>query len=217
MPITGLHVSLFLYVVVVLALLIAELREDRRAQFFFKPLAAFGFVILALQFGALETVYGKYILAALMACAVGDVLLLSRKSEKLFMGGMAAFALGHIIYSFGFLAYGFSANDMTGRYTAFGTSIFLVVMCLLGAVYIIPKVKRGMRVSVIIYSVIITTMSFLGALTNNIVIILAALSFAVSDFFVGMDRFIDPKKHWALLITPLYFGAQALFALSVSI
>jgi len=49
------------------------------------------------------------------------------------------------------------------------------------------------------------------------VIIIAAIAFAVSDYFVGMDRFIDPKKYWALLITPLYFGAQALFAISVVI
>ena len=99
-------VSLFLYALVVLALLIAELREDRRAQFFFKPMAAFGFVILALQFGALESTYGKYILVGLIACAVGDVMLLSRKSQNMFLGGMAAFALGHLIYSFGFMVYG---------------------------------------------------------------------------------------------------------------
>jgi len=79
-------------------LLIAELREERRAQFFFKPLAAFGFVILALQFGALESTYGLIILAGLIACAVGDIFLLSRKSENLFKAGMAAFALGHVFY-----------------------------------------------------------------------------------------------------------------------
>ncbi|WP_084169053.1 lysoplasmalogenase family protein [Hellea balneolensis] len=98
--------SLGLYGLVVLALLLAELRQDRRAQFFFKPLAAIGFVILALQFGALETVYGKYILAGLIACAAGDVLLLSRKSQKLFMSGMAAFAIGHLGYVFAFLEHG---------------------------------------------------------------------------------------------------------------
>jgi len=97
-------VSLFLYVFAVLALLVSELKEDRRAQFFFKPLAAFGFVLLALQFGALETVYGKYILAGFIACAVGDVFLLARKSQRLLIAGMAAFAFGHIIYSFGFMA-----------------------------------------------------------------------------------------------------------------
>jgi len=60
-------------------------------------------------------------------------------------------------------------------------------------------------------------MCVLAALTYNIILIIAALAFATSDYFVGMDRFIDPKKYWALAITPLYFGAQALFAMSVAI
>jgi len=209
-------VSLFLYALIVLALLIAELREDRRAQFFFKPLAAFGFVILALQFGALESTYGKYILAGLIACAVGDVFLLARKSQGLFLAWMAAFALGHIIYSFGFISHGFEFSEMTGRHTFFLTCV-IGMICLLSAVNIIPKTERDMRLPVITYSVIITTMCVLAGLTYNIIIIIAALAFAVSDYFVGMDRFIAPKKHWALAITPLYFGAQALFALSTQV
>jgi len=209
-------VSLFLYVFAVLALLVSELKEDRRAQFFFKPLTAFGFVLLALQFGALETLYGKYILAGLIACAVGDVFLLARKSQRLFIAGMAAFAFGHIIYSFGFMAYGLQLDEVNGR-KAFYIASMACMICLAGCAIIIPKSERAMRLPIIIYSVIITTMCVLAALTYNMVIIIAAIAFAVSDYFVGMDRFIDPKKYWALLITPLYFGAQALFAISAVI
>ena len=209
-------VSLFLYVLVVLALLIAELRDDRRAQFFFKPLAALGFVILALQFGALNSIYGKYILAGLLACAAGDVFLLARKSHRLFIAGMVAFALGHIIYSFGFMSHGLELEKVNGR-KAFYIATIACMICLASAAIIIPKSERVMRLPIIIYSVIITTMCVLAALTYNIILIIAALAFAASDYFVGMDRFIDPKKIWALAITPLYFAAQALFALSVSI
>ena len=93
----------------------------------------------------------------------------------------------------------------------------MLVICLCAAVYIIPKTEREMRLPVIIYSVVIITMCILAVLTGNIIIILAALAFATSDYFVGMDRFINPKNYWALAITPLYFGAQALFALSTVI
>lgn len=210
-------VSLFLYAFVVLALLIAELRQERRAQFFFKPMAAFGFVILALQFGALETTYGTYILAGLVTCAIGDVFLLTRNSKGLFIVGMAAFALGHIIFSFGFMKHGFEYDAVMNGKSIFGMAAILGMLCLTGAVYIIPRANRDIRIPIIIYSIIITTMCVLGVLTYNISIILAALAFAISDYFVGMDRFIDPKKHWALAITPLYFGAQALFAFSTSI
>jgi len=211
-------VSLFLYALIVIALLVAELREDRHAQFFFKPLAAFGFVILALQFGALESIYGKYVLVGLIVCAAGDVLLLSRKSNKLFLGGMAAFALGHIIYSFGFMSYGLEPNaiEYNGK-TPLGTAVLGAMLCLVGAVYIIPKADSDMKLPVCIYTVIITVMVILAILTANPFIAFGAFLFAISDYFVGMDRFIDPKKYWTLLITPLYFAAQALFAFSTSI
>ena len=156
-------------------------------------------------------------MAGLIACAVGDVFLLARKSQALFIAGMVAFALGHIIYSFGFMTHGFQLDTVMNGKSIFGMAATLAMLCLLGAVYIIPRAVRDMRPPIIIYSVIITTMCVLAALTSNKIIILAALLFATSDYFVGMDRFIDPKKYWPLLITPLYFGAQALFALSVSI
>ena len=210
-------VSLFLYALIVIALLVAELREDRHAQFFFKPLAAFGFVILALQFGALNSIYGKYILAGLLACAAGDVFLLARKSHRLFIAGMVAFALGHIIYSFGLMAHGLGQGEIFEQKNILAITATIIMICLSAVVHIIPKTERDMKFPVIIYSVIITTMCVLAALTYNIILIIAALAFATSDYFVGMDRFIDPKKYWALAITPLYFGAQALFAMSVAI
>jgi uncharacterized membrane protein YhhN len=211
-------VSLFLYALVVLALLIAELREDRRAQFFFKPMAAFGFVILALQFGALESTYGKYILVGLIACAVGDVMLLSRKSQNMFLGGMAAFALGHLIYSFGFMVYGVELVGVgMNANKPIGLAIVMAMLCLACAVHIIVKTDLDMKLPVCIYTIIITVMVVLAMLTDNPFIMWGAFLFATSDYFVGMDRFIDPKKIWALAITPLYFGAQALFALNVSI
>ena len=211
-------VSLFLYALVVLALLIAELREDRRAQFLFKPMAAFGFVILALQFGALESTYGKYILVGLIACAVGDVMLLSRKSQNMFLGGMAAFALGHLIYSFGFMVYGVELVGVgMNANKPIGLAIVMAMLCLACAVHIIVKTDLDMKLPVCIYTIIITVMVVLAMLMDNPFIMWGAFLFATSDYFVGMDRFIDPKKIWALAITPLYFGAQALFALSVSI
>jgi uncharacterized membrane protein YhhN len=180
-------------------------------------MAAFGFVLLALQYGAFESTYGRYILAGLIACAIGDVFLLSRKSKRLFIAGMAAFALGHIIYAFGFMGYGLWHDEVFEQKNILAIAAITVMICLSGVAYIVSKTEHDMRRPVIIYSIIITTMCVLAALTNNMAIIIAALAFAVSDYFVGMDRFIDPKKHWSLLITPLYFGAQALFALSVSI
>ncbi len=208
--------GLGLYGAVVLALLIAELREDRRAQFFFKPMAAFGFVILALQFGALESTYGKYILAGLAFCVVGDILLLSRKSEKLFIAGMAAFALGHIIYSFGFLEYGLWSGTILNAKSIDSIGVIIFLFSILIALYFIKKSERKMGFPIFLYALVIAAMVSFSFLTE-LLIIAAAIMFAISDIFVARDRFIKADTKNAIAITPLYFGAQALFALSVSI
>lgn len=210
-------VSLFLYGLVVLALLIAEYREDLRAQYFFKPLAAFGFFILALQCGALETTYGKYILVGLIACAIGDVFLLARKSQCLFTAGMAAFAIGHLVYTRAFIS---KVGDETSS-LMFGASFVVLAVATIFFIWLRPKLPRGMIIPVLLYVMIIMWMVY-GSLRMNmeqslILAPIAAIMFAISDMFVARDRFVKPDPKNALAITPLYFGAQALFALSTAI
>lgn len=213
MPITGLHVSLFLYAFVVLALLIAELREDRRAQFFFKPLAAMVFVLLALQFGALESIYGKTVLVGLIACALGDMFLLSRKSQNLFKIGITFFALGHILYTIAFGSQ-FDGLDIISYAIISVTSLSALMFFL----WLKPKLVKGMSGLTFIYIIIITLMiaASLGRFNYYLKYAapLAAIMFAISDMFVARDRFVKYNPKNALAITPLYFGAQALFAFS---
>ncbi len=207
-------VSLFLYALVVLGLLIAELREDRRAQFFFKPLAAFGFVVLALQFGALATSYGQIILVALVMCALGDILLFPRTSKPLFLFGMIAFAFGHIFLIMSFLV----THDLSWKGLAIGSPLILClgIFCLH---HLRPKIPDEFQTSVDGYSFVVVMMVAVSfAYMSHIpMVVLGALMFATSDMFVARDRFVKPSPKNALAITPLYFGAQALFALSTSI
>lgn len=221
-------VSLFLYALIVLALLVAELREDRRAQFFFKPLAAMGFVILALQFGALDSFYGQLILGGLMACALGDLFLLARNSEKLFIGGMAAFGLGHLLYLVAFvthLAPPISNVVNPGYSLPNGVLVVPLILSFLIGLLIyrgtIPKISKLMKLVIGFYVVIIFLMVFFSSYIDlkglRIFVPIAAFMFAISDMFVARDRFVKPSPKNSLAITPLYFGAQALFAISVSI
>jgi len=203
-------ISLFLYGAIVLALLIAELREDVRAQYVFKPLAAFGFILIALQVGALETPYGQLILAGLMVCAVGDVLLLSRKSEKLFIGGMAAFALAHLGYMTAFVTHPADVKNW-----------LLLVPVIFGLLVVIgvyrwirPNLDKSMKLAVALYIAIIYLMVFFAMKSDmdnyKFLAPIPAIMFAISDSFVARDRFVKPSPKNALAITPLYFGAQAL-------
>jgi len=199
---------LFIFAALVLGLTFAEYKNRESWQKWLKPAAALTFIALALLGGAVYWEYGRWILAALTACAVGDVLLLSRDSERKFMLGMAAFALGHSLYIAAFLHHpGF---NFTGYLIA-------IIPVLAGFIYfswIMPKLPPDFKFPVAVYAMIIITMVILSFGLPGWMIPLAAILFAISDMFVARDRFVDQQPVNALAITPLYFGAQSLFALS---
>ncbi len=199
-----------LYVLAVAALTFVEFRRNRPAQAWIKPTAALLFILIAIGGGALYWDYGRWILWGLVACAVGDVLLLSRESPTKFKLGMAAFALGHALYVAAFIRYagvsGFHPVALLGVLA--GAAFFI---------WIRPKLPKDMVPPVAVYSLIIMAMLVYSSGGPMIIVPLAAVMFAISDMFVARDRFIDDDPKNALAITPLYFGAQLLFALSAAI
>ncbi len=199
-----------LYALIVSGLTAAEFKGRRGLQAWLKPLAAFLFILIAVFGGALYWNYGRIVLAGLIACAIGDVLLLSRESPVKFKLGMGAFALGHILYLIGFFKIAEHA----------GISPLAILPVLAGGLYfywVRPKLPKDMIIPVAVYSLIIIAMVAKSFSATILIVPVAAILFAVSDMFVAKDRFVDDKPSNALAITPLYFGAQALFALSAAI
>lgn len=197
------------YTLIVTALVIAELRGARVLQCLFKPLAAFGFCLLAVHIGAFTSFYGHLIFLALAFCAVGDAALLSRESPKLFQAGMAAFGIGHVIYAIAFFKVGFHPVIALIALAIMGSIAFFMLR------YLKAHMEPDMRAPVSVYIIIITAMVVTAAASQNMYILLPALMFAVSDMVVARDRFVSRNPRHALLISPLYFGAQALFAFSI--
>lgn len=206
--------TLAIYIGLVLGLTWAELKEIPKAQQTLKPAAALGFIFIAVISGALDHQYGKLILFGLAACAAGDLLLLSRTSQKLFLAGMAAFAIGHLAYISAFVGiqpYQFSVSGIiqAGVILFIGAGIY---------VWLNPHLPKDMRFAVKIYVFIILMMVItaleLPARGPLTLAIAGAVMFAMSDIFVARDRFVTPSPRNTLAITPLYFGAQALIALS---
>lgn len=208
---------LILYVGLVAALTVAEFKDIRLVQRIFKPISALGFITIALTIGVPDGLYGQLILLGLIACAFGDVFLLSRKSQKMFLAGMGAFALGHFAYLSAFV---FLPRDLPS------TKDFIIsgVVILIGFgvhSWLKPHLPKSMRIPVAIYFFIILIMVInalrLPAQGPLLLAMIGAVMFAVSDVFVGRDRFVKPDPKNALAITPLYFGAQALIALSTQV
>lgn len=199
-----------IFVLAVLALTLAEFRQNRQAQLWLKPLAALLFILIAVFGGAIYWDYGKWILAALMACAIGDVFLLSRNSPVKFQLGMAAFAIGHLLYVFAFVSMTKSAGlNFWGILPAIAAAAYLY--------WVWGKLPKDMKIPVLIYTAIIVAMVLRSFDMPIWYVPLAAIMFSISDMFVARDRFVKEEPLNALAITPLYFGAQGLFALSAGV
>lgn len=195
------------------ALTIVEFKQKRGTQNLLKPLAAFGFVLIAILGGAIYWPFGQWILAGLVACAIGDVLLLSRESPLKFKLGMGAFAIGHILYAIAFFRHsGFAFGGLK-----YALAILPVISGLVYFNWIKGKLPADFKIPVAGYSLIIITMVIASFGVPIWMIPLAAILFSISDMFVARDRFVDDVPKNALAITPLYFGAQALFALAAGI
>ena len=206
--------SLALYGALIPGLLVAELNENRLLQRVLKPAAALGFIIIAISVGAVEHQYGRIILAGLIACGLGDVCLLSRNSPKLFIAGMASFAFGHLAYLYAFAGVAAEVSALAliikaGLITFIGVGVYK---------WLHPHLPKDLRLAVPLYFIIILIM-LINVLNlpmeQPLVLAMAgAVLFAISDVFVARDRFVSPTPRNAFAITPLYFGAQALIALS---
>jgi len=197
-----------LVTVVGLAGLLAAERTRSPARFLAKPLASAGFVAVALAAGALDTGFGRWMVAALVLSALGDVFLLG-SSETTFLGGLGSFLTAHLVYAIAFLVRGVAAPGLLAI-VPFAIFAWQVLR------WLHPHLSDRMRGPVVAYAVVISIMGVLAAGTAADVwdwrIPTGATLFVVSDLAVARDNFVAPgfsNRLWGL---PLYYGGQLLLA-----
>jgi uncharacterized membrane protein YhhN len=194
----------------VCALLVAEWQGSRLGIWVAKPAASLGFVSVALLGGALDSAYGRWIVAGLCLCAAGDVLLIPRENGKLFLVGIGGFALGHVAY-----AWAFSARNpqLWPSLIACATMGLIVAFTLR---WLGPYLPADMRVPVRVYMLVIAAMVGLAvgasAATGELRMASGAAAFAASDLSVARERFVRPNLGNLLWGLPLYYAAQLVLA-----
>ncbi len=198
----------------VAGLLMAEARGARGGVWLAKPLASLGFVGLAVAGGALSTLYGRTVLAALGLCLAGDVLLIPR-SPAVFRSGILAFLLGHLAFVAAFALRGLEPGVALG---AAGASVLPAALFLR---WLAPRLTPELRAPVFAYVAVISLMLATAAgsvaAAGDPRILAGALGFYLSDLSVARDRFVAPglvNRLWGL---PLYYAAQVVLALSASV
>lgn len=201
-------------VVCTVLLLVAEYRQLKPGIWLFKPLAAAGFILCALGFGALDSAYGRIILVGLCLSWLGDVLLMPRGRGPAFLAGIVSFLLAHVAYCWAFIQLGLDQRSALLALPGVLLSGALLVR------WLWPHLQGAFRWAVLAYLAVIGAMVVLAAgaavATSTIALLVAALLFAVSDVFVARQRFVVSSfrnRQWGL---PLYFLAQLVFAASVA-
>ena len=110
-----------------------------------KLTAASSYFALALSLGALATGYGRVLLTGMAFCWMGDLLLVSNRSRKLFLLGLASFLLGHIAYIGAFAVRGVSFATVLGAGVAMAIFAWTVLR------WLNPNLDERMRRPVWLY------------------------------------------------------------------
>lgn len=163
------------------------------------------FVGTAYANGATKSRPGLMILAALIACAAGDYL-----GPGNFELGVAAFAVAHLLFTVAFVLMGLSWKRVL---PAAG---FTLCTGMLTVAWLWPHLDSVEHPLVLGYTVVISLM-LIGALSvrpgrGTALIVVAALTFYVSDLFVARWRFVDGSSANAYFCYPLYYAACLMFA-----
>jgi uncharacterized membrane protein YhhN len=194
----------------VAACLVATHRGSERGVWLTKPLASAAFVWGALAWGAGATPFGRWLAAGLVACALGDVLLIPQRAPGALRAGMLAFGVGHALFAAAFLGRGVS------RAAAALALVCAVAFVSLAWRWLRPHLAGPDRPAVLAYLGVIAAM--LGCAGGGVAAGApvqagaGALLFALSDLAVAQDRFVAPSFRSTLWGLPAYYAAQLLIA-----
>lgn len=194
----------------VVSLLVAARSGERDLEVLSKTLASASFVVLGVTLWSAGDPVGSWIVVGLALCAVGDVLLLWRRT---FYAGVAAFLAGHLAY-----IAAFAVSLPIGEWPILPAGP--VLLSSLGAVsWLWPHLERR-RPAIGAYIAVITIMVW-GALatgasrTLSWTAAVGAVLFYLSDLAVARNRFVRADFINRAVGLPLYYSGQILIALAI--
>ncbi|HEX6957266.1 MAG TPA: lysoplasmalogenase [Ferrovibrio sp.] len=146
---------------------------------------------------------------ALLASAAGDVLL-AADGARLFVPGLAAFLVAHLLYIALFVIGGRAAGRMTPIRWALAAAILFHAVGM--AIFLAPHLGR-MAVPVYAYLVVISMMGLSAVRLGRWLVIFGALSFMLSDSLLALNKFVQPISHIGPAIWIAYVAAQGMIVL----
>ena len=216
------------YVFVVLMCIFAGIlaavrqRAGLAHHLFFKSAASVMFVLVAVsaRMGADQTYYLMILIGLCMSLA-GDVLLVFTDiGDRYFLAGMAFFLLAHVFYIIGFFLF--------VPFSLFDVAFFIMFLTIGASAFYAQKLNLGqLKLPIFIYTIVLCamaakalTMLFIkdGIYSFAICAAVGGVMFAFSDLALAYGQFGEKATGvFRTINTVLYYGGQALIALSVMI
>lgn len=179
-------------------------RNNRVAEYALKPLVMLLLIAVALTLDPSSDVARVMLVLGLVFSLVGDICLML--PTDLFLAGLGAFFLAHILYVVGLLSLGISLGGFV-----FGCALMAVLAVLVGRRIVqgAARTDRALVVPVTAYMGIISIMVASAIGTGRFFGILGALLFGVSDSVLGWTRFISEFPRSRLVVMITYHLGQA--------
>ncbi|XP_070780093.1 lysoplasmalogenase [Enoplosus armatus] len=167
---------------------------------------------VVLSWNGCQSVLG--VVGGLLFSAVGDCCLVW---PELFLHGMGAFAVAHLLYSLTFLSSRYAAH-VSSSWTRF---LYLILFMVGGGfyIYLYPFLQKAPNSDLLvpgvgIYIVLITLMGALAIRTRHATTLSGSLFFMVSDLSLALQVFkvTAPMEHGHIIVMVTYYLAQLLIA-----
>lgn len=196
----------------VAAALVGERRGDMRITAPAKLIASALFIALA-AVRSDGSAYAATMLTGFALSAVGDGMLLARRSKAWFLAGLGAFLFAHVAYAVAFIG----IRGTGPQSLALWLLPFVGLATLVGW-WLKPHVSSRMALPVAAYILAICTMMATATLAGGPWMIpVGAFLFGASDLAVARQRFITETWWNRAIGLPLYYGGQVLLAWSVGV
>ena len=191
-----------MFMVTALVYLISLVVSPYFMQFALKTLPIV--VLLALAYAKLTGLLRKLMVAALLASAVGDVLL-ALELQNGFVMGLGAFLIAQMLYTVSFVKFRQVHNDKTLSLAgAFSVGVFAVLM----ALYILPNTGE-LLVPVVFYLLVISCMGMVAFLCGmHKFTVFGACCFLCSDAMIAQSVFKSDFAMSSVWIMLTYYCAQ---------
>lgn len=175
-----------------------QLRVERLA----KPAVMLALIAAALFIDMEPTSLRPWIVAALAAGLVGDVMLLPDVDR--FLAGLSAFLIGHLAY-----VVAFAVIWDPGWLVAAGIIALILMLTTFGIPILHSVRSSAMFVPVFAYITVSAAVVLVAAETGRWVMFAGALTFAASDSILGHGRFVDKAANHRTLVHITYHMGQA--------